>query len=121
MTINKPLGGFEWVAVLDDNSIVREFDGDTQRSSDCWKDLPLKEVHLLPVTDGLTYTVIRCGPDESVTKKWIRTFTLGLDSGESDEHPVIDAFTLQSARPVHHYVFWNGEMMVQVITTDAEP
>jgi len=121
MTGRQTLGAYEWVAKLRDGRIIHEFSGDTQKSADCLANLDVAELHLVPVCDGVIYTVIRACSDETIQKKWIRTFTTDITTGHSGEHPVIDAFTLVSNRQVNHYVFWHADKMILLITSSTEP
>jgi hypothetical protein len=129
MTINlsserKPLGTLTWVAILRDGAIIAEFDDDQpQKSFDCLAGLDVAEVQLIPI-DGATrgVHVLRAAPGEEIKKKWIRTFTMMMDSPDETqsqiEHPVIDAYILISDKPVWHYTFHDGATL---ITTSEEP
>jgi hypothetical protein len=120
MTGPIPIGAYEWVARLRDGGAIHEIENGVQRSIDCLAGLDVYELHLIPLRPDVTYTILRAGVGETVTKKWIRTITASED-GSAHEHPVIDAFTLTSAKPVHHYVFWHHDKMIQLITTSEEP
>ena len=114
----QPLGIYTWVAILRDGTQINEFnDEEPQKSFDVLSGLDVSSVHLCPARGVGVYTRILVGPGEYVTKKWIRTFTMNLDSGEQVEQPIIDAYTLHSNKPVNHFTSANGATR---ITTDED-
>ena len=115
-----PLGVYEWVARLRDGTTIREITLGVQCSIDDLASLDVAELHLVPLRSNVTYTVIQARPDERVRKKWVRTFT-ATENGAQSEHPVIDAYWLETTRTTYHYTSWNGNHMVQVITSSEEP
>ncbi len=120
----RPLGHATWVAVFRDGSSLFEFGPDNapQVSFDRVAERDdVAEVHLIPFMQGdvRSYIKINVQPGERVEKKWIRTFTVNSDDPNvQGEHPVIDAFTLVSDKPIRHFMFANGSML---ITTEEEP
>ena len=125
----RPIGHSTWVAVFRDGSVLFEFapaneagEFPPQVSFDRVAERDdVAEVHLVPFMQGdvRSYVKIAVQPGERVEKKWIRTFTMQSDDPSvKGEHPVIDAFALISDKPIRHFMFANGAML---ITTEDEP
>lgn len=126
---HRPLGHSTWVAVFRDGTVLYEFapigeDGMAapQVSFDRVAERDdVHEVHLVPFAQGdvRSYVKIAVQPGEKVKKKWIRTFVMQSDDPSiQGEQAVIDAFVLVTDKPVNHFMFANGAML---ITTEDEP
>jgi hypothetical protein len=117
----RPLGYYTWVATFRDGTRLIEFETDCpQLSFDRVTERnDLIEVCLIPYIPGdpRSHIRIQVAPGERVEKVWTRTFTKDLDSGEELEGDVIDTFVLISNKPVYHYCFHDGSM---IITTNRE-
>ncbi len=122
----KPLGYYTWVALLRDRSELFEFGTDEsgndapQVSFDRVAERDdVAHVHLIPYMKDRSHIRIDLQPGERVAKKWIRTIKmLADDPSVQHELPVIDAFVLLSDKPVHHFAFPDGSIL---ITTNPEP
>lgn len=125
VTINaerRPIGYYTWVATFYDGTQLIEFETDCpQLSFDRVTERDgLAEVALIPYLPGDERSHIRIivAPGEHVKKVATRSFSLNIDTGENTELPAIDAFVLISDKPVNHYCYHDGSM---VITTHKEP
>lgn len=125
ITINaerRPVGYYTWVATFRDGTQLIEFETDqSQLSFDRVTERDdLAEVALIPYLPGDERSHIRIvvAPGERVKKVTTRTFDLELDTGAQPERPPIDVFVLISDKPVNHYCYHDGSM---VITTHPEP
>lgn len=110
----RPLGAYTWLAILRDGTNIHEFwDDEPQKSVDGLLGLDVAELHLIAVPDTHRHIIIQAQADETIKKHWTRTFVLNLDDPKGQqEQPIIDAFILESERPVKHLVFANGVMLV---------
>jgi hypothetical protein len=123
---NRPMGYYTWVAVLRNGTAIHEFEesGEPQKSVDLLKGLDVSEFHLIPFIPDQPRSYIRLdvAPDQTIVKKWIRSFQHGMDRPQdSMELPVMDAFGLADSEgvvAVWHYCFPDGSMLV---TTKPEP
>lgn len=118
----QPLGAYTWVATLRDGTQLIEWETDKpQLSFDivaCRDDVA--EVAIIYCHKYILGTAMRIvvQPGERVTKKWIRTFHLNLDTQEQSEYPVVDTAQLITDKPIYHHCMPDGMI---VVTTNPEP
>lgn len=116
----RPRGAYTWVASCRDGTQLIEWEtGCAEVSFDRVAERDdVAQVDLIPITDGYMRICLVVQPGEHVAKKWVRTYSIDIDTHEQTEAPVIDTFVLLSDKPVYHHCHQPG---VMVITTNPEP